>query len=362
MCPPPPRGARPQAALPGPSAGCLLRAARPAPRARMPPHALPALLRRARPPQPAGAAYRESGTFTHRGEQGSALMAGGQLGGACQRWPGRKVRQPGHACVPSSTRPQLGPAAPPGGTHLPLPTPSPCTQAAAPAASATPPHPQAACPACPAGRAWAARPTWKRASASAATTAAAAALPGSTYPLGRPMDSVAPSSWTCEAGGPVRRGQRRGGQHGRQQQLDAPRQSVEEQAAGRATSSSCTRETGPPVPAARRPPAAAHPTDGPPPCRAAHLAVELQRGGGHLRGAQLHKRILALGVHADSHHGVRPCAGRRAGESASAAAAGRPAGAHAHRSPCATLEPSPATQRLPHRPWPCLGRLPPWWS
>lgn len=43
--------------------------------------------------------------------------------------------------------------------------------------------------------------TWNLASASAATTAAAAALPGSTYPLGRPMDSVAPSSWTCSVGG-----------------------------------------------------------------------------------------------------------------------------------------------------------------
>ena len=41
------------------------------------------------------------------------------------------------------------------------------------------------------------RRTWNLASASAATTAAAAALPGSTYPLGRPMDSVVPSSWTC---------------------------------------------------------------------------------------------------------------------------------------------------------------------
>lgn len=39
--------------------------------------------------------------------------------------------------------------------------------------------------------------TWNRASASAATVAAAAALPGSTYPLGRPIDRVAPSSCTC---------------------------------------------------------------------------------------------------------------------------------------------------------------------
>lgn len=42
--------------------------------------------------------------------------------------------------------------------------------------------------------------TWKRANASAATVAAAAAFPGSTYPLGRPMDSVAPSSCTWREG------------------------------------------------------------------------------------------------------------------------------------------------------------------
>ncbi len=38
--------------------------------------------------------------------------------------------------------------------------------------------------------------------------------------------------------------------------------------------------------------------------RASRLVAELQRGAGHLRRAQLHKRVAALAVHAHAAHGV----------------------------------------------------------
>ena len=41
----------------------------------------------------------------------------------------------------------------------------------------------------------------------------------------------------------------------------------------------------------------------------AHLAVELQGGGGHVCGTQLNKTVPPLGVHRHIHHRVQPCSG-----------------------------------------------------
>ena len=64
----------------------------------------------------------------------------------------------------------------------------------------------------------------------------------------------------------------------------------------------------------------------------AHLPVELQRGAGHLRGAQLHKRIAPVSVHVHVAHRVLACGarqtttggGNRGGGQRWGAAAGQP--------------------------------------